>query len=431
MTRSASPGWSAGLCPVRLTPITRLKAGRARGGDPGRRGLERRALARLDVEPLTGREEHVGGGLGAQPFDVDGVAVDPLLDQMREPGPLEDRGGVRARGDDGTVHAEHAGGLEVGARAREGRHALELQTRPQPFLLAVRQPVDGLGAGRVVRTAFGQADATAGEERADSVEARPAGDPELVVVVPIEGRDLLAAALRPLEEEAVERVRPGGRVEARAGREDAVEVEHAGDHLARQAEDLPREPWAAEPLHQRAGRVAVAGEALQQVGDLVVLLGEAATEFPQVLRAQGVAGGVESALGRLEREPPLGGERVQIERRPRGRRLGAADRGHRWGRPAGGEASGHIHILSRIVAGRARRPRPGRWTCTLPSSSTVPLRALRPITLGSSPAIAQGPSGNRPIRVLRFPLPTRVPAPRRVTGRPSSSARASGVMASR
>lgn len=34
--------------------------GRARGGDPGRGGLEGRAPARLHVEPAAGREKGVG-----------------------------------------------------------------------------------------------------------------------------------------------------------------------------------------------------------------------------------------------------------------------------------------------------------------------------------------------------------------------------------
>src|SRR3954464_3774079 len=62
--------------------------------------LEHGRLARSDLESFRGREEGVRRGLSPQVLLRSDDPVDSHLEQIRDPGCLENVAGVRARGDD-------------------------------------------------------------------------------------------------------------------------------------------------------------------------------------------------------------------------------------------------------------------------------------------------------------------------------------------
>src|SRR5690606_36488354 len=102
-------------------------------------------------------------------------------------------------------------------------------------VLAAAEPYDGLRVGRIGRCAFGQRDATRGEEGADAIRAGAAVHVGAVIRIG-ERPERLAGGLRARAYELVEEPSPRLRVDARSECHDAVEVEDGGfgcrPHLA-------------------------------------------------------------------------------------------------------------------------------------------------------------------------------------------------------
>jgi hypothetical protein len=96
------------------------------------------------------------------------------------------------------------------------------------LVLAVAQSVHGFGVERVVRSALGELNPAAGEERPDAVPASFAVHVALVVGACVERDERLAGALRPGLQIRVEHGLPRAGVDAGGIGEHTIEVEQAG-----------------------------------------------------------------------------------------------------------------------------------------------------------------------------------------------------------
>src|SRR6266487_4146897 len=200
--------------------------------------LEDGRFGRLDADLLRRREERVGRRLSLQVPLLDGDPVDADLEQVLDPGGLEDVLAVRAGGHDGSVEPRLANRMDVPHRPVVGLDAVAFQKCHHELVLAVSETVDGLGRRRVVRIALGQLDSARGQERANAVVARLAVDVPVVVGDRVEGGELLAGSLGALAQVRVEHLLPGGGVHLGGLGEDAVEIEEAGADPARQPKPL-------------------------------------------------------------------------------------------------------------------------------------------------------------------------------------------------
>src|SRR6266487_7108980 len=200
--------------------------------------LEDGRFGRLDADLLRRREERVGRRLSLQVPLLDGDPVDADLEQVLDPGGLEDVLAVRAGGHDGSVEPRLANRMDVPHRPVVGLDAVAFQKCHHELVLAVSETVDGLGRRRVVRIALGQLDSARGQERANAVVARLAVDVPVVVGDRVEGGELLAGSLGALAQVRVEHLLPGGGVHLGGRGEDAVEIEEAGADPARQPKPL-------------------------------------------------------------------------------------------------------------------------------------------------------------------------------------------------
>src|SRR6266571_1422622 len=196
--------------------------------------LEDGRFGRLDADLLRRREERVGRRLSVEVPLLDDDPVDADLEQVLDPGSLENVLAVRAGGHDGSVESRLSDRMDVPHRALVGLDAVALQERHHDLVLAVSETVDRLGRRRVVRIAVGQLDSARGQERADAVVAWLAVDVPVVVGERVEGDELLAGLLGALSQVRVEHLLPGGRVHLGGLGEDAVEIEEAGADPARQ-----------------------------------------------------------------------------------------------------------------------------------------------------------------------------------------------------
>ena len=203
------------------------EASRAAGFDPGERVLVNNRLRGLDPEQPGAGEEGVRRRLAGEPLALGEVPIDHLLEQVGDPGRLEHRLAVGARGDDSAAHARLDRRLGVGDRALVGLDALLCDQLQHQLVLAVPEPGDRLRRRRIVRAALLQLDPARLQERAHSVRPRLAVDVGAVVGDQVELAEGLAGALGARAQVLVEHPLPGGRVDLRGLREHAVEIEQA------------------------------------------------------------------------------------------------------------------------------------------------------------------------------------------------------------
>ncbi len=114
------------------------------GVHSGQRVLEHGRLGRLDAHRSGAREVRVRRRLAGQMLALGVMAVDDLLEQLRDPSRFQHVAAVGARGDDGAPQPRVAGCLHVPDRSLVGLHALLMDHLQHDLVLAVAQPVDRL-----------------------------------------------------------------------------------------------------------------------------------------------------------------------------------------------------------------------------------------------------------------------------------------------
>ena len=125
--------------------------------------------------------------------------------------------------------------------------------------------------------------------------------------------------LGALEQERVERLGPGCRVNGRARGQHAVQLEDAGGHVLRQPEHRPPQRLCAEESEQAALAVPVARELAEQAQRVGALVADLLVPPCDLFPGQVIAGGAYGRFPHLERRPPRADEVVDARTRP-GRR---------------------------------------------------------------------------------------------------------------
>ena len=217
---------------------------------------------------------------------------------------------MRARRDDGGVHAGVVRDLEILPRSLERAHPRLVEAAHQRLVLAVRQPVHGLGARRIVGIALRQPDPAAREQRADALEARLAVDVLQVVRAAVERHEPAVRPLGAVEDELVEGLRPCGRVHGGAPDQHPVEPEHERRHARRESQEPQRLVRLHEPMQELVAGVLVVRERPEQCrGRLALALEPGRLLAPRRL-GEVAPGRAERRLGSVERQPPLGSQQV-------------------------------------------------------------------------------------------------------------------------
>ena len=113
--------------------------------DPGQRVLVHRRLLGLDAELPGAGEVGVGRRLAGEALPLGDVAVDDLLEQVLDPGGLQDGAAVGARRDDRPSQPGVDRGPHVAHRAVVRFDALLVDQPQHDLVLAVSEPGDRLG----------------------------------------------------------------------------------------------------------------------------------------------------------------------------------------------------------------------------------------------------------------------------------------------
>ena len=150
---------------------------------------------------------------------VDEVAVHLRVEAAVQAGGLENLAAVLAGGDDREPQAGFPGGLQVADRAFIPANAVAIDDLREDFVLARRDLLDQVGRG---------VDVPGREERAHSVDPRPAVDVGVVVGVRVKGNPAL-----------LENLLPGPSMLFRGSGQHAVQIEQTGGHGCGQAEARP------------------------------------------------------------------------------------------------------------------------------------------------------------------------------------------------
>ena len=124
---------------------------------------------------------------------------------------------------------------------------MRLHPARERLALLPREPVGRVGVCRVDGPPFREADAAAAEKEVDSLEPRAAVDVGAVVGVAVERDELPAGLVAQPEQELVEDLGPGRRVQDGAVGENAVEIEDARADAAPQAEHRDTQGGRREP----------------------------------------------------------------------------------------------------------------------------------------------------------------------------------------
>ena len=199
------------------------------------------------------------------------------------------------------------------AHAVEGADSALLEQSTEPLVLAVGQPVDGLGPGRVVRLPLGQADSAAGEKGAHTLEPRPALDVLRIVRARIERRaQAPVARLRAGGEQLVQRPRPRLPVQAGASDEHVVQLEDARADGRRNPERPSGAPARQERLRELGRKTFVQREPAELVGRRPVLAVEMTLVGVELFVGEEAFLGVQSVPGREQRLSPLRAEEVEL-----------------------------------------------------------------------------------------------------------------------
>ena len=181
--RAAPSAW-----PTRSTPTTKPKPPARPACTPASASSNTAACAGSTPSARGPGQERVRRGLALQVLLASATcAVDARLEQVLDAGGDQHVAAVGARGDDRAAQARVAGGLDVADRALVGLDArarwISLQ---HELVLAVAEPADRLGVGRIVGRPLGQLDPARLQERAHAVVARLAVDVLVVVVDRVE-----------------------------------------------------------------------------------------------------------------------------------------------------------------------------------------------------------------------------------------------------
>ena len=154
--------------------------------DAGEGVLEHDGLLLRHVEVRRGGEERVGRGLARQVPLLRDHPVDPVVDQVGEPGDLQHHLGVRRRRHHGGHQARVPHGVQVAHRPGVDVDAVGADLLVDELVLAGRQADDRLGVRPVGRLALRQRDPPGGQEGARAVQPRLAVDVRAVVGLDVE-----------------------------------------------------------------------------------------------------------------------------------------------------------------------------------------------------------------------------------------------------
>ena len=244
-TTSAPCSRSASACPSRSTPTTKPNPPARPGLDAGQGVLEHHGLLLRHVQVSRRGEERVGRGLARQVPLLRDHPVDPVVDQVDEPGDLQHHLGVRRRRHHGGRQARVPHGVQVAHGAGVDVDAVGADLLVDELVLAGREAVDRLGVRAVGRLPLRQRDPPGDQEGAGAVQPRLAVDVRAVVGLDVERDELHSRALGVGAQEVVEHLLPRRRVHAGGVGEHPVEVEQAGAGRVGKAEH------AAQPTDSR------------------------------------------------------------------------------------------------------------------------------------------------------------------------------------
>src|SRR5690242_13145657 len=101
-------------------------------------------------------EERVGRRLAVEVLTFRDMAVDDLLEQLKDPGRFEHVAAVGARGHHDSSQPSGARGLDIADRSLVGCDAVDLDHPQHELVLAVAEPVDRFGGRRVIGCALRQ-----------------------------------------------------------------------------------------------------------------------------------------------------------------------------------------------------------------------------------------------------------------------------------
>ena len=185
---------------------------------------------RFDAELRTRREQQVRVGARPQTLGADCLGIDPNVDELREPCPLQHRGRRRARGHDRAPQPSEGGRLQKPVGSGQGGDAADAQAVLEQLSLA---------PGNRIHCVLRQAQTPPGEEERDPLETWPAVEVGVIVRVAVE-RHVRPVVARGGQKQWVERLRPRRSVERVAVGEHAIEVEDASTRGRREPEPAGR-----------------------------------------------------------------------------------------------------------------------------------------------------------------------------------------------
>ncbi len=186
-------------------------------------------------------------------------SVHPLLDEPLETGDVQHLASVGARGHYGDTQSRGRGRLQVAPRPVEHLDAVLFEDLLEHLVLAIAQAVNGLFVARVIRTAVGEFDSPAVQERPDSVLAFLAVDVFPVVRIRIEWDEFRSGVLGPLGQVGVERRLPCLVMHTGGIGQDTVEIEQAGMHLVWQTQHAGLTLWFRGGVLERYHSTMVGG----------------------------------------------------------------------------------------------------------------------------------------------------------------------------
>src|SRR5262249_34813853 len=213
--------------------------------------------------------------------------------------------------DDGCVQPGIAQRLEVVARILVSLHALPLEAPEESEVLAVGEPMHGLGGRRVVGRAPPQPDAAAGQEAVHALDGWPPVDVEPIIGARVEGG---VPAVGAAQQQLVERLRPRGRVNRGGACEHAFELEHAGVDLVAQAQHSSGRPRQVDSVDQV--HVLVACDRVEQPRRVLALGRQLCPQRVLLRRGKVERGGLYRVLRAVQRCPPVGAHPVEVDGHP-------------------------------------------------------------------------------------------------------------------
>ena len=144
----------------------------------------------------------------------------------------------------------------------------------------------------------------------NALQPRPPVEVGAVVGVPVEGNELPAGLVAQPQQELVEDLAPCPGMEHGAVGEDAFEIEETGPDRAGQAEHLRVQRHRREPRHRLDP--AEPRQAHEHLCGLLALTHQVASPLCELRGGERAIRGAQGALGRVQGQLPLCGDRVQL-----------------------------------------------------------------------------------------------------------------------